>query len=165
MLNYCPQCGKEGLEFHDDKLWLCRSCDFKMYFNVAAATAGILSYKGKLVALRRSRDPGRGMLDLPGGFADPGERAEDAMLREIQEELGVQQVDLRYMTSFPNRYLYGGLNYATCDLFFTGELQEEPRLNDPEENSQLVLLTADQIQLEDFAFPSIRRGLDFFLNH
>lgn len=162
MLDFCPKCGKSGLEFHQNKLWLCSQCSFQMYFNVAAATAGILFYKGKLAVLKRKRDPGYGLLDLPGGFADSGESAEDAMRRECLEELGVEVESLQYLTSFPNRYPFKEMKYATCDLFFLGELINEPRLSDPEENSHLLLIEPDKIVLDEFAFPSIRQGLDYY---
>ena len=61
---------------------------------------------------------------FPGGFADPGETAEEACFRECREELGVEIKNLRYVGSFPNTYEYNGILYKTCDLFFEAELED-----------------------------------------
>ncbi|WP_330459604.1 (deoxy)nucleoside triphosphate pyrophosphohydrolase [Streptomyces sp. NBC_00820] len=45
---------------------------------------------GRLLAARRSAPPElAGRWELPGGKVEPGERPEDALVRELREELGV----------------------------------------------------------------------------
>ncbi|MGW1597485.1 (deoxy)nucleoside triphosphate pyrophosphohydrolase [Streptomyces sp. NPDC002343] len=45
---------------------------------------------GRLLAARRSAPAGlAGRWELPGGKVEPGERPEDALVRELREELGV----------------------------------------------------------------------------
>jgi 8-oxo-dGTP diphosphatase len=44
---------------------------------------------GEVLLIRRGRPPRRGEWSLPGGRIEPGERAADAALRELQEETGV----------------------------------------------------------------------------
>ncbi|MFI2615901.1 (deoxy)nucleoside triphosphate pyrophosphohydrolase [Streptomyces sp. NPDC018584] len=46
---------------------------------------------GRLLAARRSAPPElAGGWELPGGKVEPGERDEDALVRELREELGVE---------------------------------------------------------------------------
>ncbi|MEU5776063.1 (deoxy)nucleoside triphosphate pyrophosphohydrolase [Streptomyces venezuelae] len=46
---------------------------------------------GRLLAARRSAPPElAGGWELPGGKVEPGERDEDALVRELREELGVR---------------------------------------------------------------------------
>ncbi|MEU7577939.1 (deoxy)nucleoside triphosphate pyrophosphohydrolase [Streptomyces sp. NPDC041068] len=46
---------------------------------------------GRLLAARRTAPPElAGRWELPGGKVEPGERCEDALLRELREELGVE---------------------------------------------------------------------------
>ncbi len=72
------------------KLWHCESCDFEFYLNVAAAVAALITdEEGRLLVVVRAEEPRKGMWDLPGGFADPGESAEEALGRELAEELGL----------------------------------------------------------------------------
>lgn len=41
-------------------------------------------------------------LGLPGGWLDRAERPEDGLRRELQEELGLQMLDARYLLSAPH---------------------------------------------------------------
>lgn len=51
---------------------------------------GILLHAGKVVAVVRRNEPFRGLPALPGGFIELGEKAEDAVVREVREETGVE---------------------------------------------------------------------------
>jgi 8-oxo-dGTP diphosphatase len=53
--------------------------------------AGIVCFRGDAVLLiRRAAPPLEGQWSLPGGRIEWGERAEDAALRELKEETGVE---------------------------------------------------------------------------
>ena len=57
---------------------------------VLVVAAAIIDSAGRLLAARRSAPPSRaGGWELPGGKVDPGESDEQALVREIAEELGV----------------------------------------------------------------------------
>lgn len=119
ILRYCPRCGGKHFEPFGDKANKCKDCDFVFYFNAATAVAVIIRNKdGKVLLTRRAYNPGKGMLDLPGGFVDPLESAESAVDREIAEELDLEITSKKYLGSFPNTYLYGGIVYFTTDLVF-----------------------------------------------
>ena len=67
---------------------LCENCGFEYFVNPSAATvAFILNSKGELLVERRKREPAKGTLDLPGGFADMDETAEQGVAREVLEAL------------------------------------------------------------------------------
>ena len=94
MFDYCPSCGSRDVYFDNIKKFRCEACDFTFFQNVAAAAAAVLEYDGKIITIKRGQEPKKGMLDLPGGFLDPGETAEDGLKREIREELNIELGDL-----------------------------------------------------------------------
>ena len=54
--------------------------------------AAILHRDGAYIATQRGYGEFEGMWEFPGGKIEPGESSEDALKREIQEELGVDIV-------------------------------------------------------------------------
>jgi 8-oxo-dGTP diphosphatase len=56
----------------------------------SVAVDGVIFIKNKLVLIRRKNQPYKGKLALPGGFVEYNETTENAVIREIHEELGVR---------------------------------------------------------------------------
>lgn len=50
---------------------------------------GAVVHNGQLLLVRRASRHGRGNWQLPGGFIEPDETIEQAVVREVQEEAGV----------------------------------------------------------------------------
>ena len=70
--------------------------------------AGILWDKGRCLAARRpSGKPQAGFWEFPGGKAEPGERPEDALVRELREELGVTVRAFRFWKEVCHDYASG----------------------------------------------------------
>ncbi len=157
---YCPACGREGvLVLHAGKEYRCSACSYDYFHNTAAAAGLVLLFDGRLVLLRRRYDPARGKLALPGGFIDPSESAEEALVRECREETGIElNADaLRYLASYPNYYEYRSVPYATCDLFFLAQSDSPPGQPMDDEAEELMLVDPKTFKPEALAFPSARR--------
>ena len=125
---FCPVCGSANWAEHNFKSKACGDCGFVYYANPSTATAAfILNSRNEMLVARRAKEPAKGTLDLPGGFADMHERAEDGVAREVFEETGLTVIRSRYLFSLPNNYLYAGLDIPTLDLFFLCEVKISPQ--------------------------------------
>ena len=164
-ITHCPGCGASALTWPSVKSFTCCSCGFTLYLNIASAVAVIIEYRGKLLFGVRKHEPQQGMLDLPGGFVDPGETAEAAARRELKEELQLDlPLPLQYFCSFPNNYLYQGIAYDTLDLIFTVQLQELPQIAASDDLAAVLWLERDAIALEMIGFPSLRQAVQRYLD-
>lgn len=119
----CPMCGSNKIENHGNRKWICPDCGFDLYNNVAAAV-GIVLYdeNNNVLFEKRAKEPRKGCACLPGGFVDFNETAEEAMIRECREELGIEITDFTYLCTFPNVYPYKNIEYRTCDIFFSAKI-------------------------------------------
>jgi ADP-ribose pyrophosphatase YjhB (NUDIX family) len=90
-INYCPRCGspvKMEFAFHHERP-VCPSCGW-MYFADPKVAAGILvEQDGKVLLVRRSNEPFKGLWTLPAGFVDSDEDPARAAERECLEETGL----------------------------------------------------------------------------
>jgi len=85
---------------------------------VACAGAIVLDGAGRLLLIRRGREPGRGLWSLPGGRCEPGEDAAAAAVRETYEETGLV-VTAGPLVGRVERPGPGGVTYVIDDLACT----------------------------------------------
>jgi NAD+ diphosphatase len=160
---FCPKCGSQDISDQDVKAMRCGHCGLIYYHNTASAAAGIIEADGRIILARRRLDPHQGKLDLPGGFVDYGETYEEALAREIKEELNWSVCDVRYFCSFPNRYEYRGISYFTADIVFLCRVEDLSPLCLSAEVSEIVALKTDEIILDDIPFSSMRRAIEKYI--
>ncbi len=156
---YCPRCGLAALDTVDNKLYGCTDCGYTYFHNTAAAVAAVISRGGDIALITRANEPGRGLLDLPGGFVEGDESLEAAVRREVQEEIGFELRNPRYLFSIPNRYEYHGIRYRTVDVFFAFEIDEAPAFVPNEEAAALHWMRIADIDPTRVAFESVRAAL------
>lgn len=155
---FCPRCGSEQFRTTGSRVKKCRNCSFTYYFNASAAVAALIfDEKGRLLLTRRGIEPHIGMLDLPGGFIEPMESAEEAVCRELKEELGVEVVSLEYICSFPNEYPFSGLAVSTLDLAFKVRVTSLDNMKPMDDISAFEFYDPDNVPLEEISASSIRK--------
>ena len=89
---FCPFCGKklEIKKEEERERKFCSSCNWTYYPHVAGSVCAIIIKKGKVLMVRRNRDPYKGTWMFPAGFIDYGEHPEETLAREIKEETGLK---------------------------------------------------------------------------
>lgn len=157
---YCPVCGARSFAERNDKAKVCQSCGFVYYFNPSAAVACFIRNKaGELLLVRRAKDPAKGTLDLPGGFVDMNESAEEAAHREVKEETGLELTACRYLFSLPNIYPYMGFDVHTVDMFFECLTNSFDGAHAEDDAAEIVILDTAALKPDDFGLSSVRKGV------
>jgi len=98
--NFCPKCGRkysgnEKQEFEmNQKRITCKKCDFVLYNNPKMTVSAILeNEKEEILLTKRGIEPYKNWWDFPGGFVDYNELPEEALKRELHEELGIKSIE------------------------------------------------------------------------
>ena len=157
---YCPVCGSSHFAQASPKSKRCGNCGFEYFMNPAAAVvAFITNGRGELLVERRKMEPAKGTLDLPGGFADVLETAEESVAREVMEETGLRVAEARYLFSLPNVYRYSGLDVQTLDMFFDCKVEDCSALKAGDDAAECFWVALGDIHTEQFGLRSVRQGL------
>jgi NADH pyrophosphatase NudC (nudix superfamily) len=165
VIKYCPRCGSSQFVFQDDNSFKCESCDFHLFINSAAAVAAIIENEENEILLTiRAKEPEKGLLDLPGGFVDPGETAEEALKREIKEELNLQIEEFEYLTSFPNEYVFSGYSVYTLDIAFKCKIKDLSKLSVKDDVAGYQFLSYDEIDIKKIGLKSIRNIVKHYIS-
>jgi len=161
---FCPSCGEKSLAVDSVKSFLCTACGFKLFINCAAAAMALIhDDQGRLLVTLRRNDPARGSLDLPGGFAEPGESIEACLIRELKEELNLNVTELSYLCSFPNTYPYGPVIYPITDTAFVCEVESIEPIRAMDDVAGFLFISVFRLKPEQFGMSSVRKTIEYLI--
>jgi ADP-ribose pyrophosphatase len=123
---------------------------------------GVVLIEGRVVLIRRGKEPLRGRWVIPGGTVELGETLQDALVREMQEETGIlvrpREVVLvfdRIQREGPSvEYHYVIIDYA-CD-YVSGALRAGS------DADEVALVAPDEIGRYDLPPQALDLVLDVF---
>jgi ADP-ribose pyrophosphatase YjhB (NUDIX family) len=88
---FCPHCGTnlETVEIFRRKRPRCPDCGFVVFHDPKVAVVALVLHGSSVLLVRRAVEPERGKWALPGGYMDAGEMPDEALRREVYEEVGI----------------------------------------------------------------------------
>jgi NADH pyrophosphatase NudC (nudix superfamily) len=144
-MKYCPEC-REKLERDDAAMterFICTSadCGFVFWKNPTPVVAGLVQCDGQYILGRNAAWP-NGLFSMFTGFLEPAETPEQGIIREIEEELGLQTIQTEFIGHFP----LPKLNQLI--IAYAVEARGQVVLN--HEIAEILLLTPEELLAFDF---------------
>jgi len=116
----CSECGGETHAAEAGHCRVCNVCDKRSFPRTDPAVMALIVHDDRCLLARQASFP-PGMFSILAGFVEPGEDLEQAVIREVREEVGLEVCDLRYVRSqpwpFPSSLMIGFAMRALSDQF------------------------------------------------
>jgi NADH pyrophosphatase NudC (nudix superfamily) len=137
---YCGRCAAQ-FQFHSNEFSkLCPNCGNVQYPQIAPAIIVAIEKEDKILLAHNHRF-GKNFFSILAGFSNVGETLEETLVREVEEEVGIQVKNLQYIGSqpwpFPNSLMLGfhaewmsgdiecdGIEIETAQWFSLEDLQQ-----------------------------------------
>ena len=100
---YCPYCASSIVEetrFNAVRP-VCSACGFVQFHDPKVAVIALVVHGRRVLLIQRAVDPAKGKWSLPGGYMDAGEMPQEALRRELQEEVGLSVKIGKLIEIFP----------------------------------------------------------------
>jgi NAD+ diphosphatase len=136
--------------------FVCGRCGFTHYGNPVPAAGAILMKSGAVLLGRRAAPPHAGTWDVPGGFLEAGETAEQALRRELREELGIRVGRLKLVGLYADRYGKGGI--PLLSIIYRGAPGDD-HIVAADDVSEVRWFPLERLPFGQIAFRSIRAAL------
>ncbi|MDW7733101.1 MAG: NAD(+) diphosphatase [Methanolobus sp.] len=124
---YCGRCGSETFRKPDEMAKKCPECDLLFFPKISPAIIVMIEKDDRILMARSSHFP-PDRYGLIAGFVEPGESIEEAVVREVMEEVGIHITDISYfgsqpwpypdslMIGFTARYLEGEIRFNDGEI-------------------------------------------------
>ena len=157
VFKFCMFCGASGFKWNDKNAFVCPTCSRKFYINMSSSVVAVIyNQKGELLLTRRKNEPAKEMLDLPGGFVNLGETAENAVIREVKEELNIDIIELKFAGTFPNEYVFDGITYFTEDVVFLCKVADLSNITPCDDVLSFEFKNITEIDINEIGLQSIK---------
>jgi len=159
-MNFCRRCGTQ-LTLVRGHVYTCKN-EHILFANASpAACLLIVNDKNEMLVAIRAHNPGKGMLDAPGGFNDGAETLENGLFRELEEEVGLKPSNYtspQYLLSGLDRYEYKGeIIDVLCGVFYA-YIIDNPTINPQDDVAEAHFMPIENIDPNRIFSTSIRQG-------
>jgi len=155
---YCPKCATE-LD-HSPARVDCPTCGFRAYsYSETTVGALLVDESGRLLLVKRARDPYAGTWDVPGGFLEEGEPPLDGLRRELREETALDVEPGRFVAGLLDRYGTAEDAATTLNLYWEATVVNgEAEAGD--DAAEVRWFARDELPPdEEIGFPNVRELL------
>lgn len=97
---FCGKCGGETKEKSNERAIICTNCNTVVYPKISPAIIVAITCNDKIL-LARNINFTQNWYSLVAGYVDIGESLEEAVKREVKEEVGLDVKNIRYYKSQP----------------------------------------------------------------
>jgi NAD+ diphosphatase len=121
---FCGQCGSAMHLVNWELAVLCNRCGHRCYPRIAPCVLVGITRPGQILLARSSRHKA-GSFSILAGFVESAETLEQAAVREVKEEVGVDIINLNYIGSQPWPFPHSLMIGFTAD-YQQGEIVCQP---------------------------------------
>jgi len=97
---YCGKCGAPMADSLTERVRICSQCNNLVFPRISPSIIVLVTNKEKML-LARSPHFAPQVFSTLAGFIEPGESAEQAVMREVKEEVGIEITNIQYVASQP----------------------------------------------------------------
>ena len=154
---FCGRCGTHTQDKKHERAKECPNCGLISYPRISPAIIVLIERDdGRLLLARAHRHP-PGFYSVLAGFVEPGETLEEAVVREIREEVGIEVENIQYYGSQPWPFPNSLMIAFTCS-YIGGEIRLEE-----EELEDAGWYTADDLPRVPPKLSIARQMIDYFV--
>lgn len=156
MRNYCHLCGSE-YQKQQTQPWVCTSCGNR-YFENPSPTVDLALFNehGEILIAERGEEPSKGKFDLPGGFLEIGESAEEGLYREASEELKLDIDDFTkpvFVGSYPANYKFSKESRPILIFVFAAKMINNKELRPHDDVASIRFVDPYELSGINFSLP------------
>lgn len=162
MYKYCHLCGS-SCEDGKQQPSVCSGCGNK-YFNNPSPTVDLALFNeaGEILISERGVEPNKGKFDLPGGFLELGESAEEGLYREAFEELELEVGNFTkpiFVGSYPTTYSFSKESRQILIFVFAAKLLTTKEITPHDDVASTQFVPITELGDVDFSLPEFHPSI------
>lgn len=108
---FCGRCGQATTQVSGEFALQCQPCRLRFYPRIAPCMIVLVTRSDEILLAQGMKHREQGWYGCIAGFIESGESAEQAVVREVREEVGIAVQNIQYQNSqawpFPNQLMLG----------------------------------------------------------